>query len=200
MKFGNEEKEAMNINITEEPLTSLAEYARVPISFEVNQVMDVSEDGLGGFTLSPRRHDKPYIKDYDAITGEGPLEWAKRFDLTNWGFFMARVEGRCVGGAAMAWKCAGCGMLEGRTDLAVMWDIRVAPEVRRQGIGSALFRAAEAWSVARGCTQLKVETQSINVAACRFYARQGCVLKTVNPLANPQFPEEIQLLWYKTIA
>lgn len=66
-------------------------------------------------------------------------------------------------------------------------------------MGSTLFRAAEAWARARGCRQLKVETQNVNVAACRFYARQGCVLTSVHHNAYPGLPDEIQLLWYKNL-
>ena len=85
-------------------------------------------------------------------------------------------------------------VLEGRSDLAVLWDIRVAPEVRRQGVGSSLFGAAEGWARARGCLELKVETQTINVPACHFYPRHGCVLKAVRPDAYPTLPHEVQLL------
>lgn len=90
-------------------------------------------------------------------------------------------------------------MLEGRTDLAVLWDIRVAPAVRGQGIGTALLRAVEAWAAARGCRQLKAEAQNINVPACRFYAAQGFVLAAAHPGAYPDFPDEIQLLWHKDL-
>lgn len=105
-----------------------------------------------------------------------------------------------MGGAAVAYDTADLNMLEGRTDLAVLWDIRVSSSVRGQGVGSALFQAAEAWATSRGCLQLKVETQSVNVPACRFYARQGCVLEAVHRGVYPQLPSEIQLLWYKDLA
>jgi GNAT superfamily N-acetyltransferase len=60
-----------------------------------------------------------------------------------------------------------------RSDLAVLWDIRVQPERRGRGVGKALFYASVDWACRRGCRQLKVETQNVNVAACRFYASQG---------------------------
>jgi hypothetical protein len=41
-----------------------------------------------------------------------------------------------------------------------------------------------------------VETQNINVPACRFYARQGCVLGAIHPDAYPDLPDEVQLLWW----
>ena len=90
-------------------------------------------------------------------------------------------------------------MLEGRRDLSVLWDIRVAPNARGRGVGSALFERVEAWALAQGCRQLKVETQNINVPACGFYARHGCELRAIHHAAYPELPEEIQLLWYKDL-
>ena len=47
----------MTIEFTEEPMTALSEYARVPIVFTVDHVLDVTnrDDGPGGFALSERR-------------------------------------------------------------------------------------------------------------------------------------------------
>lgn len=192
----------MRVEVIEEPATALKEYATIPIAFEVTAVFDVAGggDGPGKFVLTERRLDAPYVKDYDAIGGEDPTGWAARFDISNWGLLAARAGGRRVGGAAVAFDTPALDLLEGSRDLAVLWDIRVSPEARGRGVGSALFRAAEAWAGARGCRRLKVETQNINVPACRFYMRQGCVLGAVNPLAYPGLPGEVQLLWYKQIA
>jgi ribosomal protein S18 acetylase RimI-like enzyme len=99
----------------------------------------------------------------------------------------------------VAFDTTGVDMLEGRSDLSVLWDIRVAPDARGRGVGAALFRAAEAWAAARGCRWLKVETQNVNVPACRFYARQGCVLGGIHRFAYPELPDEIQLLWYRDL-
>jgi ribosomal protein S18 acetylase RimI-like enzyme len=90
-------------------------------------------------------------------------------------------------------------MLEGRRDLAVVWDIRVAAEFQRRGVGGRLFRAAEAWAAAKGCRQLKVETQNVNVPACRFYLRMGCTLGSIDRFAYPDLPDEIQLVWYRDL-
>jgi ribosomal protein S18 acetylase RimI-like enzyme len=89
-------------------------------------------------------------------------------------------------------------MLEGRDDLAVLWDLRVHPEHRRMGIGGALFRAAAQRATHMGCRHLKVETQNINVAACRFYAAQGCRLRAIDReayAADPRVAHEAMLLW-----
>ncbi len=191
----------MEVEIREEPLTDLGEYARIPIAFQVRSVLEVAvrDRGLGGFVLSERTLETPFIKDYDALPGEGPSTWARRFDVSNWGMIAARSRGRQVGGAVVAFRSQGVHMLEGREDLAVLWDIRVSPDARGHGVGSTLFRAAERWTSARGGRLLKVETQSVNVPACRFYARQGCVLGAIHRFAYPEFPEEVQMLWYKEL-
>jgi GNAT superfamily N-acetyltransferase len=189
----------MTIDVAEEPMTALVEYARLPIAFPVDQVLDVTARAEGGFALSARRLEVPYVKDYDAVDGEGPLHWSRRFDVSNWTLFTARVAGSRVGGATVAFDTPGLTMLEGRRDLSVLWDIRVAPDARGKGIGSALFEKVEAWARAHSCQQLKVETQNINVPACGFYARHGCELRAVHHAAYPELPEEIQLLWYKDL-
>lgn len=188
--------------IRRESTAALEEYARVPIAFEVSRVFDLtpSPEGPGGFGLCERVLAAPYVKDYDAREGVSPRRLAQNFDMSKWGVFAAHRGGARVGGAIVAFDTPGVEMLEGRRDLAVLWDLRVAPDARGQGVGSALFRAAEAWAVARGCRQIKVETQNVNVPACRFYARQGCALGGVDRFAYPDLPGEVRLLWFKDLA
>jgi GNAT superfamily N-acetyltransferase len=192
----------ITVEVAEQLPVDVQEYARIPIAYEVRQVFDVmaTAAGLGGLTLLERRLDKPYIKDYDAIAGEGPLTWPSRFDLSHWGLFVARVGNRHVGGAAVVLNASDVDMLEGRSDVALIWDMRVSPEARRLGVGSALFGFAEAWTKMRSGRLLQVETQNTNVPACRFYARQGCVLGAINRFAYRDLPDEVQLLWYKNLA
>jgi GNAT superfamily N-acetyltransferase len=99
----------------------------------------------------------------------------------------------------VAWNTNGVNMLEGRQDMSVLWDIRVIPERRGQGIGKLLFEHAAAWSKSKGCAQMKIETQNINVKACRFYESQGAVLGDIRRFAyqyDQRVKDEIQLNWY----
>ena len=46
---------------------------------------------------------------------------------------------------------------------------------------------------------MKIETQNVNVGACRFYERMGCVLERVDRLAYSGCPEvagEVMLVWH----
>ena len=189
------------MEIREEPLSYLEEYARVSIAFEVNRILELSvrSSGLGGLELLERPHTPSFVKDYDAIPGNRPTDWAGRFSLSNWGLLSASLGGHCVGGTAIAFGTPGLLMLEDRSDLAVVWDLRVSAHARGQGVGAALFAAAAQWAEARSCRRLKVETQNINVPACRLYASQGCTLGAIHRFAYPELPEEVQLLWYKNL-
>jgi GNAT superfamily N-acetyltransferase len=90
-------------------------------------------------------------------------------------------------------------MLEGREDLSVLWDIRVRPDKRGNGIGEALFNTALEWSLLRGCRQMKIEPQNINTAACHFYTKMGCELGTIHRFAymqDPNLTHEVMLNWF----
>ena len=180
----------MAIEIREEPIASLSRHAAIPIVFTVRSRMHVGDERLVEVPV-----ECPFVKDYDAAGGGGPATWAARFDVSRWGLLVARWDGRRVAGAVVAWRTRGLSMLEGRDDVAVLWDLRVAPAHRRAGVGAALFDRAAAWACARGCVRLDVETQDLNVAACRLYASRGCVLRRVDPHAYPTLPAETMLLW-----
>ncbi len=189
----------MNVLVQKESVDTLGEYERVPIQFMVERILDIRQDDSTGFALTEQVLDRPYLKDYDAMDNGGPEKWPEHFDLSNWVFLAAHSGGQRVGGAALALDTPAVRMLEGRTDLAVLWDIRVSTEIRGKGVGSALFRAAEREAIEKGCTELKVETQNINVPACRFYEAQGCMLRAIDLCAYPELPNEVQMLWYKDL-
>lgn len=192
---------SMGLEIREEPLSALTEHATIPIAFRVERVLDVSapRSGLGGLVLAERPVEASYEKDYDALKAEGPTRWPKQFDVSSCGLVAAHLDSERVGGAVIAFNTANVDMLEQRRDLAVLWDLRVRAKERRQGVGARLFEAVENWARARGCRQLKIETQNNNVPACRFYARMSCTLGSIDRFAYPELPEETQLLWFKDL-
>jgi GNAT superfamily N-acetyltransferase len=189
------------VEIREVGVEELPEYAQIPIAFEVRSMLEavLLEGGLGGIRLREEAVAEPYLKDYDDAEEGFPEDWPRQFSVSNWGILIAREDGRCVGGAVVVHNTVGVNMLEGRGDLAVLWDIRVRPESRRQGIGAQLFQHAAGWAREHGCCQLKVETQNVNVPACRFYASQGCELGTIHRFGyagHPEVGHEVMLLWY----
>src|SRR5690242_16098483 len=105
----------MSLDIREEALTpaALSEHAAISIAFAVDRILEVRllDGGLGGLTLAESAVTDPYAKDYDAIAGEGPQSWPRRFDVSNWGLIAARRDGASVGGAVIASRTPGLHML-----------------------------------------------------------------------------------------
>lgn len=171
----------------------LAEYSSVPIRFSGNTKAVFSPDFLS-FDEVPV---DALTKDYDAL--EHPTNWAQRFNMSRWLVAVACAGEMLAGGCIVAWNTAGVDMLEGRSDLAVLWDIRVDPAWRGKGVGRLLFDFAESWAVLNGCSELKIETQDINVGACRFYQAMGCAVSEVIPDAYDDCPGEAQVIWRKDL-
>ena len=188
------------VRVVEHPIAAVAELGRISIAFGVQSRFEIRE-GRGGrdFTLAERPVDPRYIKDYDATESGGPSQWRSRFDMSGWGLIVAARGDAWVGGAVVAARSPGTDMLEGLDDFALLWDIRAAPSFRGQGIGSSLMNASIGWARARGCAEVKVETQDINVPACRFYASSGFQLRAIDRPAYPGL-DEVQMLWYRRIA
>jgi GNAT superfamily N-acetyltransferase len=191
----------MALVIEEVGTEHLGEYAGVSIAFEVRSVLEVRpvKGGFGGLSLTEKKVTRPYLKDYDSYQAGGPENWPGRFDLANWGILIGRSAGRAVCGATVAFDTPGVHMLGGRRDLSVLWDIRVAPEKRHSGMGTRIFEYAAEWSRTRGAASMKIETQNINVPACRFYLKQGCKLGEIDRYAyaaDPLVAHEAMLIWY----
>ena len=157
------------------------------------------DGGLGGMRLTEEAVDPPYVKDYDASEEGGPERWAGKFDLANWGIFIGYEDSSPICCATVAYDTPGVHMLAGRRDLAVLWDIRVAPRMRRSGTGTRIFTHALEWARGLGAGQMKIETQNTNVPACRFYQARGCRLGEINMHAyahDPRVAHEVMLMWY----
>jgi hypothetical protein len=96
----------VTLRVTEEPIAGLDEHARVSIAFTVERILRVSApgSGLGGVVLDEVPVDRPWVKDYDAIKGEGPTRCPKRFDVSNWGLIAAHDNDARLGGAVVAFN------------------------------------------------------------------------------------------------
>jgi len=159
--------------------------------------------GLGGFTLTETAVPESYVTDF-CLFEDGSVERWKRFDLTNWAYFMAFDGERPVGGATVASRTKEINLLFRRDDLATLWDIRVDDAYKGQGIGQTLFDMAVDWCRKQGLAQMNIECQNTNVPAVRFYHKQGAILSYINEYADysvasrhePDYRREVQLIWY----
>jgi GNAT superfamily N-acetyltransferase len=194
-------RDPLALEVVEVGPDRLGDYAGVPIAFQVESILkiDLVDGGLGGAGLEEVQTEPAYLKDYDAGEEGGPRRWPERFDLEKFAFFLALEGDRPVGAAAAVYDSPEIHMLSGRRDMAVLWDIRVRPEVRRECIGVLLFDRVVEWSRGKQCRLLKIETQNVNVPACRFYSRMGGRLGEINRYAYASHPgeaHEVMLVWY----
>jgi GNAT superfamily N-acetyltransferase len=191
----------MDIKIQEIKADRLSEYAKIPISFEVKSIfqVDLINNGLDGIRLHEEKVVTFYMKDYDSYEDGGPERWTHQFNIYNWGIFLATDNNKPIGGATVAFDTPGVNMLCGRKDLAVLWDFRIHPDFRHKGVGTMMFQKAVEWSKKKDCKQLKIETQNVNVPACKFYAKQGCKLGEIDRYGyagHPKVGHEAMLIWY----
>ena len=184
----------MRIEVREETMDSMEAYARISAAFRVEEQFVFSCDP----SAPPDEVSvaSPFVKDYDALPDNRPAHWPQRFDTSHWRVFAAFVRDTRVGGAVLIPADAHA------TDrgVAELWDLRVDDVWRRRGVARALWATVEAAALAGGASALDIETQQINVAACRFYAANGCVLVSVDTSAYPSLPGEVALRWRKVLA
>ena len=111
----------MRIDIEEITADRLAEYDRVPQRVDVKSILEIEliNQGLGGMLLREVAVERPYLKDYDAAC-DLPSSMPNKFDVRNWGFFLAKDGSAPVGAATVAFDTTGVFMLEARKELAVL--------------------------------------------------------------------------------
>lgn len=194
----NQERGITVITYRQVDSSCLKQYDKIPMLVHIETILALEklDRGLGGIIL----RETPvtgYIKDFGAE--EKAAEYGERFDLTNWSFFMAFDGDVPIGGATVASKTEEVNMLDGRDDLTVLWDIRVDDNYKGQGVGTKLFAMAVEWSKSKGFKEMKIECQNNNVAACRFYHKQGAVLAKIDEYAyfkDMAYKKEVQFIWY----
>jgi GNAT superfamily N-acetyltransferase len=190
-----------SVDIVKESASELPQYATVPSTYWTHNIFDVEVDDkrAGAFRLRERRLTTPFHKDYDSSDSQGPASWSQRFDTSCWAFFGAYHSRKRIGGAAALMNTREMGLLGGRPDIAVLWDIRVDPTLRRGRVGAGLLAAVERWARDLEAVGLVAETQNVNFAACRFYEKSGFYLREVDAHAYPTLPNEVQLIWFRPI-
>jgi len=198
----NYQVSAMGVTIAQLSADGYEAYGTVSPVFLARSVLECEllDDGLGGFLL----HEKPVAAPYRKYGGDedNPSGWAKRYDLSTWGVFLATVDGRAVGGATVAPPSPGMVVADTGNDIAVLWDMRVSPAQRRRGIGAELLHRCADWAKDEGYRVLGIETQNVNVPACRFYAKNGCQLALIDRFAYstcPGLEHEAMLIWHLTL-
>lgn len=188
----------MSVTISEIGHELWDRYSQVSTQYEVRSLLQCQPigGGMGGIALVETVVGTPYTKQFAA--DDLPAIWARDFDLSRWGIFLAENLGSPVGCATVAPPSPKLVGVERRVDAAFLFDIRVSPNARRQGVGKALLERCVQWARNAGFRFLVIETQNANVPACRLYASCGAELIEIRRLGYAHCAEvakEAMLIW-----
>lgn len=131
----------------------------------VGRVVPHFGDGVWSWTeeLFAESYEKAYPRD--------DLGWDRYADKPNKAIYFYFVKGVCVGQVVLRANWNQYCFIE---------DIAVVRDYRGQGIARKLLEQARIWALERDLLGFMLETQDVNLLACRFYQRYG--LKNSQPL------------------
>jgi GNAT superfamily N-acetyltransferase len=174
----------MKIEIHEIDLHNQLDFGRCEMSFTVTSKLILrAEDGRITYRIVDV---PPYQKEY------GP----RRTDFAEYGsdhnkmIFLAYVNDELAGEVRIS---------KSWNKFALLDDFVVENRYRRQGVGRALIQRCVDWAKGKGFPGLTLETQNINVPACRLYESCGFELRGFDThLYKGLDPstDEIALYWY----
>jgi GNAT superfamily N-acetyltransferase len=131
------------------------------------------------------KFSEPYFKKYE--DDEFDISYINQVGKA---VFFYYVNNNCIGRIKMRSNWNG---------FAVIEDIAVAKEYRKNGIGTELLNKAIEWAKENNLCGLMLETQDINVSACQFYAKNQFVIGAVDTMLYSNFPtssNEMAIFWY----
>ena len=174
----------MNITLREIDNENLRDANQCDASFTVDSklILHVKNSILNYSVVDVEPYRKQYIFEEQDYSG-----WIANPDQT---VYFAYADGQLAGQIVLKkhWN-------------AYAWinDFAVDVEFRRQGIGRALMQQAVDWAKKKRLPGIMLETQNVNVPACRFYERFGFTLRGFDTYLykglNPD-TDEIALYWY----
>ncbi|MNB78362.1 TDP-fucosamine acetyltransferase [compost metagenome] len=138
----------------------------------------------GDWTYTEESYAEAYVKRYE----DEQIDIAYIEDKSK-AVFLYEDGTNCTGRIRLRANWNGYAMIE---------NIAVAGSRRQQGIGSRLMDQAVQWAQQRKLAGLMLETQDVNVAACRFYASYGFVIGGVDNMLYSNFTAagERAIFWY----
>jgi ribosomal protein S18 acetylase RimI-like enzyme len=107
---------------------------------------------------------EPYKKRY---VPEKDRDLRIYIDSPRGAVYLAYIDDRVCGQMILSWNWNNFALIE---------DLEVDVDFRRQGVGRGLIEQAKVWGRAMGLAGVTLETQNNNVSACAFYEQSGFVL------------------------
>lgn len=117
------------------------------------------------------------------------LDWDEYINNEDKTIFFVYRLGMCVGQIRMVKQVNKFCYIE---------NIAVIQPMRKSGVGTMLIEIAEKWAKEKGLSGLSLEAQDDNLAACRFYVKQGFEIGGIDTLVHLNNPNiDKAIYWYK---
>lgn len=148
----------------------------------IGRIVPKYEDGI--WSYSEELFKEPYHKQYDRDSIDDSYIHDK-----NKAVYFYYEEEQCLGQIRLFANWNGYGLIE---------EIMVSKGSRNRGIGTALLNQAAAWAKENNLIGLMLETQDVNLLACRFYASHNFIIGAVDTMLYSKFPtaHEKAVIWY----
>lgn len=162
---------------------NMQDYNKSCESFTVTgRIVPKYEQGI--WTYTEEGFAAPYTKRYDDEDVDTSF-----IDDDSKAVYLYYEDTSCIGQISLRSNWNGYACIE---------KIAVAKKWRQKGIGKALLQQAAEWARNNNCIGLMLETQDVNVSACRFYAKNHFVIGGIDTMLYSKFPtaHEIAIFWY----
>ena len=135
--------------------------------------------------ISEELFDNPYEKTYPDDMFD-PMTY---IDNPNEAAFLAMFDGKCIGSLRVGKRWNSNAFVD---------DLAIDMAHRGKGVGTMLMDAAVNWGKEMGLYGISLETQNLNLHACRFYLKYGFKLGGIDRYVytNKDYRDEIALYLY----
>ncbi|MHA2270923.1 MAG: GNAT family N-acetyltransferase [Candidatus Hodarchaeales archaeon] len=176
----------MSLNIKKISHENLNDFSRIDNSFEVSSVIEL---GMiqGEIRYKIKEVAEGWEKKYDTPRDFDPASVINNETAV---IFLAYLDGLIAGKVVLKkyWN-----------NFAYIDDIAVDRSFRRRGIGQQLLHRAISWAQEKGFPGIMLETQNINVGACKLYESCGFQIGGFDQLVYKAMnlpKDEIAIYWY----
>jgi streptothricin acetyltransferase len=139
----------------------------------------------GKWSFTEHLYEKPYRKNYP----DDDENWMEYIDNPDKIIFFYYHNNECIGQIKLRRNWNKYAFIE---------DIAVSKNHRNRGVGTSLIEKAVEWAKSKNLLGFMLETQDVNLPACRFYNKLGFQIGAVDTMLYSNFDNfnEKAVFWY----
>jgi len=178
-------------------LADVARLGQIDANFTSDRFLDLQRSGSGlnvSWSLTERPLDPPFVSTDYGVHAHEHAQIVQRVRAGDGLQLIVEDGSRAVAFVDVEWQRW--------RNAAFVWNILIDRAQRRQGLGMQLMQRIVDWARGAGLRAIVCETQTNNIAACRFYQKSGFRLCGVDDhfYSNEDIAvKEVALFWWYEI-